>query len=89
MVVLWVMKLTERKVRAPRTIKSETLISGLILVAGQFEYFGTTEWWDPEWQEWSMVSRNNAHNWLYGFTTINISGTPYFFGKSLKAYCLL
>ena len=28
-----------------------------------------------------MVSRNNAHNWLYGFTTISISGTPYFFGK--------
>jgi hypothetical protein len=58
---------------------------GVILVAGQFEYFGTTEWWDPEWQEWSMVSRNNAHNWLYGFTTISISGTPYFFGGKIFA----
>ena len=60
----------------------EELEKGVILVAGQFEYFGTTEWWDPEYRDWSMVSFNvQGHGWLYGFTTITISGTPYLFGK--------
>ena len=60
---------------------------GVILVTGQFEYFGTTEWWDPEYRDWSMVSFNQReHGWLYGFTTISISGTPYFFGKPMTAH---
>ena len=70
-------------------IKFLIWIPGVILVAGQFEYFGTTEWWDPQWQEWSYVSRNNAHNWLYGFTTISISGTPYIFGKIFEILLIL
>ena len=68
-----------------RTFRSSKI--GVILVAGQFEYFGTTEWWDPEYRDWSMVSFNQReHGWLYGFTTISISGTPYFFGKPMTAH---
>ena len=54
--------------------------SGVMLIAGEFEYYGTTEFYNPRTQQWTYKNRVKEHEWFYGFTTININGVAYIFG---------
>lgn len=54
--------------------------SGVMIIAGEFEYYGTTEFYNPRTKSWTYKNRVKEHEWLYGFTTININGVAYMFG---------
>ena len=51
-----------------------------MIIAGEFEYYGTTEFYNPRTKSWTYKNRVKEHEWLYGFTTININGVAYMFG---------
>ena len=51
-----------------------------MLIAGEFEYYGTTEFYNPRTKSWTYKNRVKEHEWFYGFTTININGVAYIFG---------
>ena len=51
-----------------------------MIIAGEFEYYGTTEFYNPRTKSWTYKNRVKEHEWLYGFTTFNINGVVYMLG---------
>lgn len=57
--------------------------AGVVLTAGEFEYYGTTEFYTRKSNEWKYQNLTEGHGWLYGFTMATFDNQVYLFGGKI------
>ena len=65
---------------AKYTYNGETSV---VITAGEFEYYGTTEVYSPSKKEWTYKNLTEGHKWLYGFTMATFGNDVYAFGGKI------
>ena len=58
---------------------------GVVLSAGEFEFFGTTEFYSPSKNTWTYKNLTEGHEWFYGFTMATFDNQVYIFGGKIHS----
>ena len=56
---------------------------GALIITGEFNYWGTTETFDPITEQWGYRGQTEDLRYIYGFASVNIDNNVYIFGGKL------